>query len=1290
MEQRLWFKIIGVAIYAFFSLPAICHAANAFVPIEDWQVMQRKSAKTGTTDCIAHTRQSSNPVSLIFGFNIVMNSVGDISFEVATPQRASWMYYGPEVSAEELTAYRQEEAGFFWLDSGSKKSMAKTFEGASMVETTVPQNSSGLAAELSRAVYLNLQGADSDSLFTYYMPNMGGVVPELEACRSNSQRGAAYNEVAVASFEPSISPLYEPIKVRLEKAATIINQQREKGSGWRSELLAAGEAALDALRLQDAYAALWPAVAAAKGGAAKPSDVQRGLEKLVEVLILLERFDEARSVANLHPHNARFLGAIAQAEGLEDEASKYFSLAAQEIAGDRLTYMDLSVDLRRGKRIDVADLQAAEMRNVLFLWGLGASGQDVYFSDARCGNREVPIEAASPAFFASQVFEWRDHAMLHRRGGNNPVHRRELGLAAYMRGVSMQSGGCLQSAKTDLSYALYELKDGSGADGWALMAELALLRQLDATGQIMVAQNGVKALQRRVESEVGKDSLPWLLTGAFILELAGRAGEVSKYMSQADEIIGVAMQNLPPLHSFRIRLARIIASGLVKENAPEKAVQTVAQVMGATASPRLSKAQFKTANDIVTSINNSAGFDGTAQDANKLWSVERLIVRNAKLNNMVGLTGLAQTLSPVTLNEYAFLASVLRDIAAHKPDSDEERYSLLLSTLLEYRGKDVDLSGSDSFSFKNTLMQYAHLQNLPEGGKLPSEKENLLTSLMTILWLYSVHDRISIASLFPSYNRDVLIPGTDMKGMSRLLNRVTHLKNDLNNFDLFIKTIQAADKSYALGALLTRAQLVEKGDNPERQLESRRALEGDLYLRRQRGLLHAMLLQPEREKQSARAAIREKYQMLRVDSSALVAKFETILSANSASFEETFNLRTWHGATEYAFDTEKAKACLAPAQAMVVWYPLEDETYVAIVRQGSAQWRMLPVGQVRLARRVSAINGNIKQVSQEIGQQLRPFPVKDAAALYQALVAPLEDDLKGIDHIFTVQLGAVSNIPLGLLVTNATDTSTPKWLIDRFAITRMPALLNAENVEKYRPKREVGRELLFAAGAPVIEGKTDVVARADIEDAARHTTLGQLEDIPNAVQMMENIAKTLGTNTKNMLVGRNMNKASVLRALRQHTYKYLLLVTHGLVGGSTVGEPALYLSPPTGKNSQDDGLLRASEVVALNLDTDLALLTACKTSVADDDGSEPLAGLASAFLVAGARSVLASHWEVDSAAAETISTKTVSLMHDKKMEPAKALQLVMQGMNKKMDMDSLEGHPYYWAAFEVIGFPTKK
>lgn len=1289
MELRLWCKIIGVAIFAFFSLAAICHAGNTFVPIEDWQVMQRKSAKTGTTDCIAHTRQS-DPFPIIFDFNIVMNLRGEISFEVVTPKMASWMYYGPEVSAEERAAYRQKEAGFFWFDSGSKMKMTESFEGATRLTVIAPLSPGGLAAKLSRAVYFNTQQAGTDSsIFTYYMPNMSSVVHELETCRSNSQRGAAYNEVPVDSLDPSISPLYEPIKVRLEKAAIIINQQREKGGGWRPELLAAGEAALDALRLQDAYVVLWPAVAAAKSGAATAPDVQWGLEKLAEVLILLERFDEARAVASLHPRNARFLGAIAKAEGREDEASKYFSLAAQEVAGEKLNYMNLFVDFRRDKRVDAADLQAAEMRDVLFLWGLGASGQDVYFPDATCGGREAPVEAVTPAFFAGQVFGWRDHAMLHRRDGNNPAHRRELGLAAYMRGVSMQHGGCLQSAKTDLNYALYELKDGSGADGWALMAELALLRQLEATGQILIAQNGAMALQRRVESEVGKDSLPWLLTGAFILELADRAGEMSKYIPQAEEIIAIANVLLPPAHSLRMRLARTLADGFVKEKAQVPAVQMAARALGITIPPRLSAEKLGRFEAITIAEMSSDTATSIAQRLEESKLKAQRIANNAELNNMAGISHQPLATSQLAVYEYQQVVAVLRRTAELAPGSDEGRYCQLLSFLYNYRYMAASkMVERGLFPFKGRLKDYA-LQKSVGGGNTPYSKEPV-TAGEYVSWFNYTRQRISLVQLFPSYNRDILMPGTDMVGMANLLAKMMQLEKTSGNFDFYLGSIQAADKSYALGALLTRALMVEERSNPERQLEARRALEGDLYLRRQRGLLQAMLLQPERNSLAARAAIREKYQMFRYDSMGLQAKFDTALDNGQGDFRGTYLRSTGAGSGEYALQSQQIQKRLAASQAMVVWYPLEDATYVAIVRTDRTVWKKLPVSQVFLARRVAAINDNIKQISQSPGQPVRPFPVKDAAALYQALVAPLEDDLKDINHIFTVQLGAVSSIPMGLLVMNAADANTPQWLIDRFAITRMPALLDIGVVEKYRPQRKSGSELLFAAGAPVMESNAEVVAQADIEDTARRTSLGQLEDIPNATQMMENIAKTLGTNTKDMLVGRNMNKASVLQALRKRTYKYLLFVTHGLVGGPTVGEPALYLSPSAGKNSQDDGLLRASEVVGLNLDTDMALLTACKTSVAGDDGSEPLAGLASAFLVAGARSVLASHWEVDSAAAETISTKTVSLMHDKKMEPAKALQLVMQGMHKKMDLDSIEGHPYYWAAFEVIGFPTKK
>ena len=113
--------------------------------------------------------------------------------------------------------------------------------------------------------------------------------------------------------------------------------------------------------------------------------------------------------------------------------------------------------------------------------------------------------------------------------------------------------------------------------------------------------------------------------------------------------------------------------------------------------------------------------------------------------------------------------------------------------------------------------------------------------------------------------------------------------------------------------------------------------------------------------------------------------------------------------------------------------------------------------------------------------------------------------------------------------------------------------------------------------------------------------------------------------------------------------------THGLLAGETASfsknkaEPALLLTPPAEASEEDNGLLTASEVAQLNLDADWVVMSACNTAAGSAEGAETLSGLARAFFYAGSRSLLVSHWYVDSDAAVVITTGAFNAM---KAEPA--------------------------------------
>jgi CHAT domain-containing protein len=133
-----------------------------------------------------------------------------------------------------------------------------------------------------------------------------------------------------------------------------------------------------------------------------------------------------------------------------------------------------------------------------------------------------------------------------------------------------------------------------------------------------------------------------------------------------------------------------------------------------------------------------------------------------------------------------------------------------------------------------------------------------------------------------------------------------------------------------------------------------------------------------------------------------------------------------------------------------------------------------------------------------------------------------------------------------------------------------------------------------------------------------------------------------------------------------------------------VPEPALLTSLGPG---QSEGILDASDIVNLKLDAELVVLSACDTGgagAADDSrpglsgGGEALGGLTRAFIYAGARGMIVSHWSVDSAATERLMT---SLFASPAVSEAQALQKAQA----QMQADARTSHPYFWAPFTIVG-----
>ncbi|MFN3470328.1 MAG: CHAT domain-containing protein, partial [Novosphingobium sp.] len=188
----------------------------------------------------------------------------------------------------------------------------------------------------------------------------------------------------------------------------------------------------------------------------------------------------------------------------------------------------------------------------------------------------------------------------------------------------------------------------------------------------------------------------------------------------------------------------------------------------------------------------------------------------------------------------------------------------------------------------------------------------------------------------------------------------------------------------------------------------------------------------------------------------------------------------------------------------------------------------------------------------------------------------------------------------------------------------------------------------------------------------------------------------LGRNDSEVMTGTAFNDGALLAKADLDQYRIVHFATHGLVTAPRADCPARPALVTSFGDGGSDGLLSFREIFDLKLDADLVILSACDTagvaSVAASreagvttGGNYALDGLVRAFVGAGARSVVASHWPVpdDFDATKRLISGVIEA------SPGEPLAGGLERAQEKLMDDPNTSHPFYWAAFVIVGDGAK-
>ena len=404
-------------------------------------------------------------------------------------------------------------------------------------------------------------------------------------------------------------------------------------------------------------------------------------------------------------------------------------------------------------------------------------------------------------------------------------------------------------------------------------------------------------------------------------------------------------------------------------------------------------------------------------------------------------------------------------------------------------------------------------------------------------------------------------------------------------------------------------------------------------------------------------------------------------------------------------DFQKA---LRPGEAYYRMTVVGDDVFALFITPTAARPLKLSVSSKQLEEEVTALRETISTIVD--GERTTfPFDVGLSHLLYKQLFDPFAADLAGIKHLVFEPDGGMLKLPPTVLVMDQASVDAYTKRVD----ADPDSDFDFRGINWFGRGRDIStavspRSFVQLRAAPPSEGRKEYLglgnntppgqdAEALIPAVADRDCVLPLSSWAKPISAQElttagDIFSRMDPNGVMILTQDGFTDTALKERTDLEDYRIIHFATHGVVtarAAKCAAQPALLTS--FGGNASD-GLLTFREIFDLRLDADLVILSACDTAGTasaaatqqaglSTGGDVALDGLVRAFVGAGGRLVVASHWPVPDDYNATQRLITGLFTRPTGTSTATALRLSQEDLMDELDTS----HPFYWAAFAVIG-----